>query len=72
MVTISITVGNELGLLSVTTNTAGLPSTAVGLEIVTVGCGSLSVIVAVPAAVVLLVVPDVTVPVAVKSSVGST
>ena len=71
VVTISITVGNELGLLKLTVNTALPPSNTVGLEMVTVGCGSLSVMVAVPVAVVLLVVPAVTVPVAVNASVGS-
>ena len=66
-----ITVSTELGLLKLTVNTALPPSNTVGLEMVTVGCGSLSVMVAVPVAVVLLVVPAVTVPVAVNVSVGS-
>ena len=60
-VTTLITVSTKLGVLNVTTNTAGFPSVAVGLEMVTVGAGVASTSVAVPAAVVLLVLPEVTV-----------
>ena len=60
MVVTLIVVGTLLGLLRLTINTAGLPSTVVGLEMVTVGTPSLSVIVPVPVAVVLLVLVDVT------------
>ena len=51
LVVIVITVGTLLGLLSVMTNTAGLPSTTVALEMLTVGGKSLSTIVPVPTAV---------------------
>ena len=71
VVTISIVVGTELGLLSVITKFAGVPSAAVALAIVTIGVGLLSVIVATPDAVVLLVLVLVTVAFKVKVSLGS-
>ena len=71
VVTIFITVSTELGLLKLTVNTAGLPSDTIGELILTVGCGSSSVIVPVPWALVLLVFDDVTLPVTMKVSVGS-
>ena len=60
MVVTLIVVGTALGLLRLTINTAGLPSTVLGLEMVTVGAASLSVMVPVPVAVVLLVFVEVT------------
>ena len=60
MVVTLIVVGTLLGLLRLTINTAGLPSTVVIFEMVTVGAASLSVMVPVPVAVVLLVLADVT------------
>ena len=69
MVTIVNTVSTELGLLNVTTNTAGEPSVGDGLFIVTVGAGSLSMIVPIAVAVGLLV--PVELPVIVNVSFGS-
>ena len=66
-----IVVGTLLGLLKLTVKTATLPSTTVGLLMLTVGFGSLSVIVAVPTTVVLAVFVEVTVAPNVKVSVGS-
>ena len=54
-----------------TVNTALDPSLTVGLLMLAVGVASLSVIVAVPVAVVLLVLPEVTVASNVKLSDGS-
>ena len=54
-----------------TVNTALDPSLTVGLLMLAVGVASLSVIVAVPVAVVLLVLPEVTVASKVKFSDGS-
>ena len=51
--------------------TASVPSLTVGLEMLTVGWALVSLIVAVPLAVVLAVAPAVTVPVKVKFSDGS-
>ena len=70
-VTTLITVSTKLGVLNVTTNTAGLPSVAVGLEMVTVGGVVASTSVAVPEPVVLLVLPEVTVAFNVNVSFGS-
>ena len=64
-------VGTLLGFVNVTVKTATLPSTTVGLLMLTVGFTSLSVIVAVPVAVVFAVFVDVTVAPNVKFSVGS-
>ena len=66
-----ITVGTLLGLLIDTTKLAILPSKTVGLLMLTVGCGSLSIIVPVPTALVLAVFVLVTVPFNVNVSVGS-
>ena len=65
------TVSTELMPLRVTVNTAGIPSATVGLLIVTVGSAFVLVMVAVPVGFVLLVVPEVTVPLNVKVSLGS-
>ena len=65
------TVSTELMPLRVTVNTAVVPSATVGLLMVTVGGAFVSVIVAVPVALVLLVLPEVTVPLNVKVSFGS-
>ena len=65
------TVSTELMPLRVTVNTAAVPSATVGLLIVTVGSAFVSVMVAVPVALVLLVLPEVTVPLNVKVSLGS-
>ena len=54
VVTILITVSTELGPLNVITNIAGLPSVAVGLEMVTAGVGSSSLIVPIAVSVVLV------------------
>ena len=62
VVTTFIVVAVKLGVLNVTVNTAAVPSVTVGLEIVNVGAGLLSVIVPVPVAVVFDVLFDVTVP----------
>ena len=66
-----ITVGTELGLLSVTVNTAVFPSMVVTFAIVTVGFASLSDIVPVALTAVFAVFVDVTVPVSVNVSVVS-
>jgi hypothetical protein len=56
------TVGTLLGLLKVTTKVAVVPSSTVGLLMLTTGNGVLSIIVPVPLAVELLVLVDVIVP----------
>ena len=66
-----IVVGTLLGFVNVTVKTATLPSTTVGLLMLTVGFGSLSFIVPVPTAVVFAVFVEVTVAPNVKFSVGS-
>ncbi|CAM3859814.1 hypothetical protein FLGE108171_16105 [Flavobacterium gelidilacus] len=72
VVTISITVSTELTPLIVTgTVTVPASSFTDTLPIVTVGAPSLSIIVTVPLVVVLLVLPDVTVPPTVKVSSSS-
>ena len=64
-----ITVGTLLTALNVIVNVSFAPSAAVGLLMVTVGnVDKLSFIVPVPVAVVLFVLPDVTVPVKVNAS----
>ena len=65
------TVSTELMPLRVTVNTAVVHSATVGLLMVTVGSAFVSVMVAVPVALVLLVLPEVTVPPNVKVSLGS-
>jgi hypothetical protein len=70
-VVISTTVGTELGLLSVTANTALLPSNTVTLSIVTIGIGSLSIMVPVPVADAVAVLVLVTVPLNINVSIGS-
>ena len=67
-----ITVGTLLTALNVIVNVSFAPSAAVGLLMVTVGYVATLVIVPVPAAVVLLVFPEVTVPVKVNVSFPST
>ena len=64
-------VATLLGLLKVTVNTAVVPSTMVTSPMLTVGSASLSVIVAMPVAVLLLVLVELTVAPNVKVSVGS-
>ena len=64
------TVFTELMPLRVTVNTAVVPSATVGLLMVTVGVAFVSLMVAVPVALVLLVLPEVTVPLNVKVSFG--
>jgi hypothetical protein len=71
VVTTSITVSTELAPLKLTVKTAAVPSFTDGLEMLTVGCALISLIVAVPLAVVLAVDPELTVPVKVKLSAGS-
>ena len=67
-----ITVSTELAPLKVITKEALLPSaTVAGLEMLMVGVGLLSIIVPVPKVELLEVLLDVTVPVKVKFSLGS-
>ena len=66
-----IVVGTLLGFVNVTVKTATLPSTTVGLLMLTVGFRSLSFIVPVPTAIVFAVFVEVTVALNVKFSVGS-
>ena len=71
VVTTFITVSTELAPEIDTVNTAKPPSVTVGLLMLTVGVASLSLMVAVPIAAVLLVLPEVTVPFKVKVSADS-
>ena len=71
VVTTSITVSTELAPLKLTVKTASTPSFTDGLEMLTVGRALISLMVAVPLAVVLAVDPAVPVPVKVKFSDGS-
>ena len=67
-----IVVGTALGTLMLTTNTAVCPSVTIGLLIVTIGKPVLSIIVPVATiGAVLVVLPEVTVPVNVNVSVPS-
>ena len=70
-VLITMVVGTLLGLLNVTTKFASVPSVAVALAIVTVGIGVASIITPVVLAVVLPVLPEVTVAVNTNVSVPS-
>ena len=65
------TVGTLLGLLNVTTNTAGLPSVAGVVVIVTIGNGVASMITPVAVATELAVFVELAVPVTVNVSVPS-
>ena len=67
-----ITVSTLLGVLKVITKDSVPPSAAVGLLMVTVGYVATLVMVPVPVAEVLLVLPEVTVPVKVNVSFPST
>jgi hypothetical protein len=66
-----ITVGTLLGIFNDTTKVAVVPSSTVGLLMLTTGNGVLSIIEAVPLAVELLVLVDVTVPFNTNVSVPS-